>query len=1126
MGLSTFLKDLFSSTHVEQTSRLQRHTDVQGMTLELPPELHNQAAQGNADNLALHQYLRMQMLLEEGVASPREHGIFLPAADCVALDSDSRHVFGLPPRWAGKFRLLVKGVSRSPDFALQLHLQDENGEWVRRYELDGPLLELSESEVFLPDPPQWQALQAVARHQALPARNEYHNLAAIHAITKAAEAGLNIERAAFTDFNTAEPENISLAVEIQPDGSLELMPAFGCDLAQDEIQQRLGQIAPESGAQSLRVGKTIVLLDEDRLRAAHEIIRKRHVPASQRRKFFAAPASYLDAALVNLDAGFSVRIKGAGPFLHAYFGETDATDINWFDQSRAEDIAADLLEALAEPEKNLVQPADLPSVIKDPAVLGDFKQKFEDAKQTNATVLRLEEQHFDISDTQRVHDALIQLEDLFQHAPPAEDVETIAIDIHLNDMEADFGEEINAPAKGHRSQVELDFGPYTRSPFPHQVEGVRWMLGLALDEGQPLGPEHRIQGGLLADDMGLGKTYMSIVGIREMLIQAKWEDKPVLVVAPLSLLENWKREIQSTYKEPFFNRFVVLQSDGDLDKFRLTGRSVETKRRKGVEVAGALFSAEGGTVDVALAEGHEGLFEGEETTPLPFDHAQDKPAPPTPEMEGTDIPPWEEAPESRMGRAERNPSAAEDGFRSALPILPVETDMGTPEKVESPLPFTPELKKTEEEDLFALQRSLKIGPEWGPDRLDLPGTLVLATYQSLRDYQFSLASIPWSVVVFDEAQNVKSPNTLQTRAAKALNAEFKLMVTGTPVENHLGELWCLFDTMQPGFLGSYQDFRQEYIKPILRATPDELNDVREEVGQQLRDRVGGFMLRRNKEDHLDNMPEKFIVLGEHDSDGKFVFDPRITTEMKGGQRLRYEDVMQGVINEMQSGEAFSAALRGLQQLRDVSLFPGLVGEMPPPPANDKEARALFEQSGKLSILLRLLEEIRKRGEKVLVFVVNKRLQELVAMTVSRLYGIRVAIINGETKAVSNNPNNPTRQSIIDHFQAEEGFRVLVISPVAAGVGLTITAANHVVHLERHWNPAKEAQATDRAYRIGQTKDVYVYIPILTHPDFDSFDVNLNRLLMSKMSLKDAIITQEEVHTGELVQSGVFGKISA
>jgi SNF2 family DNA or RNA helicase len=1089
MRLTDFIKNLFNPEHIEESSRLAIDVEATDLHLYLPSEIYNQAAQGHADSLTLHQYLRMQMLLEEGLAQPKAHGITLAGADAAGLDADTRFIFGLPGRWPGKLQLLVQGVSRRPDFSVQLHLHSSDGEVIRHYDWDGVFLRLSATERYLVDPPQWRAFNAVAHWQALATRTEYDNLAAIHTLIQAAADGLDIDTAAFKEFNTCAPQTVGLAIEVQANGDLNLLPAFGEGLSLDAVQARLGQLQPDGGAHSLRVGKTIILLDEERLKAAHEIIRKRHIPASQRRKFFAAPGSYLDAALVNLDAGFSVRVKGAGPFFHAYFGETDANDINWFDQ-RQDDMALALLSELADESQALLPPADLSKIIKDSAVLGDFKRKLADAEQTNATVLRLDDWRIDISDNARVYAALDDLEQALEKAPLPED-DTVALDIHLNDMESEFGSEINAPAKGFQSQSEIDFSAYTRTPFPHQVEGVRWMLGLALNEGQPLGEEHRIQGGLLADDMGLGKTYMSIVGIREILLQRN-SDKPVLVVAPLSLLENWKREIQATYKEPFFQRIVVLQSDGDLDKFRLAGRSVETKRRMPAvtTLEGALFKLEDGDTQVNLEEGHEGL----RAAPAPV---------------ADDLPPWEV---------------------SATNVPPVaRTEVAAPTTMEKQPPapkFAPPLHAlAEEDDLFSLQQSLKIGPEWGPDRLDLPGTLVLATYQSLRDYQFSLAAIPWSVAVFDEAQNIKSPNTLQTRAAKALNAEFKLLVTGTPVENHLGELWCLFDTMQPGFLGSYQDFRQEYIKPILRATPEELDPVREEIGKQLRERVGGFMLRRIKEDHLPNMPRKHIILGECDDNGRWTFDPRISMEMHGGQRLRYEDVMSDVVSAIQAGEATSAALRGLQQLRDVSLHPGLIDELPPLPRTSEEARAVFERSGKLQVVLRVLEEARGRGEKVLIFVVNKRLQELTAVALRRLYGLPIAIINGETKAVSHNPNNPTRQGIIDRFQATEGFNVLVISPVAAGVGLTITAANHVIHLERHWNPAKEAQATDRAYRIGQTKEVFVYIPILTHPEFDSFDVNLNRLLSSKTSLKDAIITQEEVRAGELVQSGVFATAS-
>ncbi len=131
------------------------------------------------------------------------------------------------------------------------------------------------------------------------------------------------------------------------------------------------------------------------------------------------------------------------------------------------------------------------------------------------------------------------------------------------------------------------------------------------------------------------------------------------------------------------------------------------------------------------------------------------------------------------------------------------------------------------------------------------------------------------------------------------------------------------------------------------------------------------------------------------------------------------------------------------------------------------------------------------------------------------------IINGDTKAVAKNKATRTRQRIIDEFEQALGFGLMVMSPVAAGVGLTITAANNVIHLERHWNPAKEDQATDRVYRIGQKKDVNVYLPILLHPDHDSFDLNLHRLLSRKVDLKDAVVTSQDIRPEELADSGLF-----
>ena len=130
----------------------------------------------------------------------------------------------------------------------------------------------------------------------------------------------------------------------------------------------------------------------------------------------------------------------------------------------------------------------------------------------------------------------------------------------------------------------------------------------------------------------------------------------------------------------------------------------------------------------------------------------------------------------------------------------------------------------------------------------------------------------------------------------------------------------------------------------------------------------------------------------------------------------------------------------------------------------------------------------------------------------------MAIINGDTAAVAKKVDILTRKQLITAFEAKQGFNLIIMSPVAAGVGLTVVGANHVVHLERHWNPAKEAQASDRVYRIGQTKEVHIHLPAVLHPQYDSFDVHLDRLLRGKLMLKDAVVTPEPVSENEMIQS--------
>ena len=536
------------------------------------------------------------------------------------------------------------------------------------------------------------------------------------------------------------------------------------------------------------------------------------------------------------------------------------------------------------------------------------------------------------------------------------------------------------------------------------------LLNVALHED----PEdlYRLQGGLLADDMGLGKTYMTLVAVGEYLQRQRSQgqaEKPILVVAPLSLLENWEDEVAKTYNTVPFRDLVVLQAGRNLKDFRIQGAE-----RESVQLAS--FADEDDMLD-------------------------------------------------------------EQSIRYALAI----------------------------------------GPEAGMHRLDMDRRLVLTTYQTLRDYQFSLCRIDWGMVIFDEAQNIKNPNTLQTRAAKGLKADFKLLATGTPVENSLGDFWCLLDTAQPGLLGSWQHYRDSWIKPILNAEESERDQVRAQIGEQLRHTVGTFMLRRVKEDQLKGLPSKTICGGVEQVDSpQQRYHPELGRVMSGMQLQAYDAVLDDYRSRKATTDNMQgAALAALSRLRSISLHPRLDDETELYSQDAKQARLLMQESGKLTIVLQLLEQIRSQHEKVILFMMTKRLQRVLKLWLDQIYSLDIAIINGDTKAVASKAEDLTRKKLISQFEAKPGFNVLIMSPVAAGVGLTVVGANHVIHLERHWNPAKEAQASDRVYRIGQQKPVFIHLPTLTHPQYDAFDVHLDRLLRGKLMLKDAVVTPEAVSEREL-----------
>ncbi|MEA1071739.1 DEAD/DEAH box helicase [Sphingomonas sp. LY160] len=369
--------------------------------------------------------------------------------------------------------------------------------------------------------------------------------------------------------------------------------------------------------------------------------------------------------------------------------------------------------------------------------------------------------------------------------------------------------------------------------------------------------------------------------------------------------------------------------------------------------------------------------------------------------------------------------------------------------------------------------------------------VVLTTYETLRDYHFSFARTRFGLIIYDEIQKLKNPGSQVTRAAKALNSEFTLGMTGTPVENRLQDLWSIMDVVAPGFLGASRDFEKRH--------PADDADALAKLKSQLMDPIKGrpaYMLRRMKSDALEGLPAKHIHALEE--------------QMPSFQAKAYRELVVRAAAASQSGTLGKGGmLTTLANMRGVSLHPRNPREAP----SDLDEYA--RDSARLSKTLSILTNIAEKNEKALIFVEDLVMQERLAGLIQQRFNLpnRPMRINGGVAG-------PKRQTLVEAFQARPGaFDVMILSPRAGGVGLTITAANHVIHLSRWWNPAVEDQATDRVFRIGQTRDVHVYLPMAIHPDEDirasSFDLRLNALIERKRKLTRDLFFPPDASDGEL-----------
>ena len=913
-------------------------------------KLWRQAQQLKASSTVQQTFRRMLTLAECGEAEVREvdEGIFISTSDVVRLDQETRELFQLPVSWPGGMRLITESVPQLSSFVARLGLVDAILGVVWNWRLRGPILEVGETS-YLPTEAQFAALFAFQSWRNCPAKDELENLSLLASLSEAHEAGCLIDLEAYQ----AEGANIVRADEMTihakedaATGDLVLVPLpmglFEAPTA-GEIEERIAQLDGGGSRKVIRVGKRIILLDEKQTAVARAVKSRPRVPREARSDYERDPTRWLaDNVFPDVPVEFSPRVTGIGEWRGGYMGAANGEPEDWFG---------------VKPEPEKAPPEEKAEGTVDH---GGSEGSEEDSLPEKQAVL---------------HPLIIP-----------------------NDTELGYGWSFTRVGDSAEEPYQPDFSKYALQPMPHQEDAIRWLLAHAKRalENREIIKEQRAwgAGALLADDMGLGKTFTTLIALAEWYRHwrdvTRTEPPAVLFVVPLSLMENWRSEIQKAFGSPTgpFRRIVMAQPDFELLSYRRTPESKDIAEPGFVREFGLCFG------------------------------------------DGT-------------------------------------------------------------------ERSL-----------DLPGSCVITTYQTLRDYRFSFAAAQWGGAIFDEAQNIKNPNAQQTIAAKALRALFRITLTGTPVENHLGDFWCILDTAEPGPLGAFADFRKRWITPMVKERAR-----MHEIGRELRDHIGGLMLRRTKDEQLKGLPGKSIV--------------PVDCPMSAEQEALYGEARE-VVNSSDptpEGAAKGQHLAALWHLRQISLHPDLIGGGAIPMGkSESECRRILGRSGKLAWLLSKLDDVRSRGEKALIFCVLKELQNALSAHLEIIFGIPVPIINGDTKATSQRSPERTRMGLIDAFSKRPGFGVCVLSPIAAGAGLNIVAANHVIHLERHWNPAKEDQATDRAYRIGQKKPVLVYLPSAQHRDFASFDIILHRLLEKKRALQGALglVPPDSVSAPELI-SELFGQ---
>lgn len=868
-------------------------------------------------------YLPLATLVDNGYAYASKEGCLLPYENIYLLDEDERILLGVPQPYDKAMRLVGTSMLNLSDFEYKVEFLTyvPDGELIV-CERGGNIL-VKGRDKYLLNEAQYALLNRVDAFNSTPEEDKTidYNLRCFAEIKALAEqAGCQLD-SYLENENVYAPERIKIEIGRDDEG-FTVEPAVNIE-ENDKFQtyfDKMRKVQAQYPVQRENGERVRIVLNKEQKENLHYLKEQcgKHKTREEIQKMIEQPTEFFDPNSFDLSELYSDRVIEIGVYKPKFYPFICPYKSCW--------IAGATVET---PQNGTTK-----VTINNEEELEKLKREIQSAKENKKGIVEYNNTQLDIEDAMFLaQTAEKQLKDPSQPAKVESENGNEARNVLIieeNAEELGFAVKERTIEKGDKYTLFTD--PFLQEGFSlkdHQKEGVAWLQHLY---------KSKASGCLMADDMGLGKT-LQILYFIDWHSRKYANHKPYLIVAPISLLENWKNEYERFFRQP---RMKINM---------LTSKDVTRKFDKSI-------------VD---------------------------------KMQKMDI--------------------------------------------------------------------------------------ILTNYESLRISQLNFCAVEFDVVALDEAQKIKSPGTLVTNAAKALKCNFKIAMTGTPVENSLLDLWCIMDFCVPGLLGNAKAFAAQYQNPLKKEDTDIVA-----LGNEVHDKLGVYFMRRLKKDAAKDLPDK-IELKEK------VLMPPVQKETYAS-----------VVNDYTSGIQPNMLVT-IMHLREVSEHPYLYDST----LLNHETDEIVETSARLQATIKFLDEIKKKGEKVIIFVERKETQKMLQKLCLERYGIITKIINGDTPSIvkRNMPNKQSRQSSIDEFQAVDGFNVIIMSPVAAGMGLNVTAANHVIHYSRHWNPAKENQATDRAYRIGQTKDVFVYYPMAVRADIKSFDETLDDLLSRKTSLATSTIFPTE-----------------